>query len=197
MSRPSATSPAGGQRRAEILSKVADMLADETFRDMKMDSVAEAIGVAKSTLYYYFPKKDDILFELIRDTQTTLITLFNSKSTLSPAEQVRECLSDMVRLTAAAPGRHNVLYEQKHNLLPAQRVELDRLERDYFGLVSSTIKQAVGQGEFRELDAEIVTQGLIGMVAHARHWYSPGGRLNATQIADQFWSVFFEGVRRP
>jgi AcrR family transcriptional regulator len=55
------TSKKGLKRRA-ILAIATQMFAENGYRKTNMDELAGQVGVAKGTLYLYFPKKIDLLF---------------------------------------------------------------------------------------------------------------------------------------
>lgn len=51
-----------GRKRAAILDVASKMFVEQGYRDTSMDQIAAAVGVAKGTLYLYFPQKIDLLF---------------------------------------------------------------------------------------------------------------------------------------
>lgn len=51
-----------GQKRLSILQAAIPMFAASGYHKTSMDDLASAVGVAKGTLYLYFPKKIDLLF---------------------------------------------------------------------------------------------------------------------------------------
>lgn len=173
------------------------MLVDGSFRDLTMDAVAERLGIAKSTLYHYFPKKDDILFELFNETLTKLITAYRRRLELDmpPSQQIYECMCDVMELTAVSPGRARVLYEHKRSLAAEQSEQLHRMEREYFELISGSVRRGVEVGELAEIDPAIATHAVTAMVAHTRYWYSPDGRLAPREVAYTFWKLFMDGTR--
>lgn len=53
---------------AAKLTKAAELFANRGLDQAKMEDVAEATGVPKATLYYYFTGKEEILAHLLADT---------------------------------------------------------------------------------------------------------------------------------
>lgn len=51
-----------GRKRRAILEVATAMFAEHGYRDTNMDELAAKVGIAKGTLYLYFPKKIDLLF---------------------------------------------------------------------------------------------------------------------------------------
>ena len=53
------------RRRREILDAAMRLIVEKGFLEVSMREIAEAAGVGKSTLYDYFPFKDEILIAYI------------------------------------------------------------------------------------------------------------------------------------
>ncbi|MCW3003144.1 MAG: regulatory protein TetR, partial [Conexibacter sp.] len=51
-------------READILDAAAVLFADLGYRATNLEHVARRLGVTRQALYYYFPKKHDILLAL-------------------------------------------------------------------------------------------------------------------------------------
>ena len=49
------------ERRQQIISLAAGLFDQSGYSSTTMDDIAREVGVAKPTLYHYFPSKDDIL----------------------------------------------------------------------------------------------------------------------------------------
>ena len=54
-------------RLASKLYGAADLIAERGLADAKIDEIADAAGIPKATLYYYFDGKDSILAFLLKD----------------------------------------------------------------------------------------------------------------------------------
>ncbi len=53
------------QRRAAIVEAAARLFADAGYTECEMDRVAAAAGIAKGTLYLYFPSKQELFFACV------------------------------------------------------------------------------------------------------------------------------------
>lgn len=58
--------PRAAQSREKLLRAATELLVEAGPRAVTVDAVAEASGVAKSTLYRHFPSRDDLLVEVVR-----------------------------------------------------------------------------------------------------------------------------------
>jgi AcrR family transcriptional regulator len=55
------------ERRAEILSAATSLLTDREYDQVQMADIGQAAGVAKGTLYLYFPTKEALFLEVLGD----------------------------------------------------------------------------------------------------------------------------------
>jgi AcrR family transcriptional regulator len=57
----------GAKTREEILRVALDLFTEKGFEGTSIRDIAEAVGMQKSSLYYHFANKDDIVASLMRD----------------------------------------------------------------------------------------------------------------------------------
>ena len=55
------------ERQSRILASAARLFADRRFDEVLMDDIAHEAGVAKGTLYTYFPDKEELYFAVVFD----------------------------------------------------------------------------------------------------------------------------------
>src|SRR5512145_1680732 len=60
------------RRRKEIFHASVHLFLSKGFNETSMREIAKAAGIGKSTLYDYFPSKDDILLSFVEDELQTL-----------------------------------------------------------------------------------------------------------------------------
>lgn len=93
---------------ASIASKLygaAELIAERGIAEAKMDDIAEASGIPRATLYYYFDGKDDILAFLLNDMLGAMAGEVGAAVSTTPGS-ARE------RLEAAVRAQITVMLEQ-------------------------------------------------------------------------------------
>ncbi len=68
------------ERRAAILDAALDVFAENGFAAARLDDVAQKAGVAKGTLYLYFPDKEALFEELLRGLASPILDRFAALS---------------------------------------------------------------------------------------------------------------------
>jgi AcrR family transcriptional regulator len=65
-------SPQGQDRKAEIVREAERLFTERGFTSTRMSDIAEAAGVTKGLLYWYFENKQALLTEIVADMRTRL-----------------------------------------------------------------------------------------------------------------------------
>ncbi len=55
-------------KKEKIIEAAKEIFFKKSFYEATMEDIAEISGVKKSTIYYYYPSKMDLVFELIRES---------------------------------------------------------------------------------------------------------------------------------
>jgi AcrR family transcriptional regulator len=183
-------------RRQEIVAAAADLFDRQGYANTSMDDIGRTVGIAKPTLYHYFPSKDQILASIHADFIDLLVDKHErrAKAGLPPQEQLREVMVDVLELMETHRGHVRVFFEHHRELpealQPQIREQRDRYEAD----VAEAIAQGTGAGAFREVDPRLTALALFGMCNWAYQWYQADGPLRPREIANHFWEIFVRGI---
>ncbi len=74
-----------GERREAILAAALDEFSARGFADARLDDVAVRAGVAKGTIYLYFPDKESLFQELVRTMLTPIVGAIAAAPGAGPA----------------------------------------------------------------------------------------------------------------
>src|SRR5580704_7196731 len=80
----------GNNKRERILAAGLRLFANQTYQAVTMDRVAETAGVAKGTLYLYFPSKEALYLGILSDGLETVSK--RAQATVDPRQDVAERL---------------------------------------------------------------------------------------------------------
>lgn len=67
------------QYRKELLSKCFDLFAEKGYASITTRQIAKELGVSTGTLYYYFPRKEDMFEQLVEESNQEYLLLFTSE----------------------------------------------------------------------------------------------------------------------
>ena len=182
----------GDERLESILSIAERMFFERGYRGVSMRHLAGEVGVQISTLYYYFPSKEDILYRLVKVYLEGLLgAATGSIERIGPAASSTEKVQALVR--------DSVMYLTQHRQaagisisgataeLPAdQQAELNSYVERYEALYLAVIRAGIEAGEFVATDSALAAYLMLGAQVRLCAWYRPEGRLSPDQIADTF-----------
>lgn len=183
-------------KRKEIVSRAAQMFDTNGYHTANVNSIAEAAGLKKPSLYHYFAGKDEILFSIHEEFINLLIDRFEgrAKSGLSPSDSLREVTIDVLSLMDTHRGHVRVFFEHHRELTPAQQSTIAEKRDRYAAMVEAEFARGVEVGEFRALDTRLTTLALFGMSNWSYQWYRAGGTRTSKEVAEYFWGLLFDGI---
>jgi AcrR family transcriptional regulator len=184
------------ERRREAVYAAARLFNDKGYVDTTMDDIADAVGIAKPTLYHYFANKHEILFEIYEELMDILIGRQQQRIAdgLSPEAQLLEAMADILELVETHDGHGRLFTEHFREMPPDMQRVLKEKKDQYESGISKFIKAAVKNGTFRKVNVDLATLALFGMCNWAYTWYRKGGSMSTREIAEVFWGYFFQGV---
>ncbi|MEU3825709.1 TetR family transcriptional regulator [Streptomyces sp. SID486] len=170
-SSPRPRRPRSGNRRDEtarlaVLHAADDLLAEHGFNALTVEAIARRAGVAKQTIYRWWPSKVEILLDtLVEDSDKR----FPVPTTEPTAASIRDYLTGFARFLAVDPAGKvllALLAEAQHDSRTAERLHERYLgprrdqERDM-------LTRAVSAGEVSpELGPDATMDALVGPVVY-------------------------------
>ncbi|GAB3026832.1 TetR family transcriptional regulator [Nocardioides flavus (ex Wang et al. 2016)] len=184
------------ERRQQIVTSAADLFDEGGYTSTTMDDIARGVGLAKPTLYHYFPSKDEILHAIHEEFIDLLINRHEQRTAtgLGPEQLLLEVMADILELMETHRGHVRVFFEH-HRELPSSEREAIKVKRDkYEQFVEELITEGIRKGIFRETDPHLATLATFGMCNWAYQWYRAGGTLRSREVAYQFWNYLVYGI---
>jgi TetR/AcrR family transcriptional regulator, cholesterol catabolism regulator len=193
----SSASEPGEGRRDEILRKAALLFLESGYRGASMGAIAKRVGIAKPTLYHYWPSKEDILYEIHKQFIQPLLDQQRSyaERDLRPDDQLRRCVQDMMESLNDDPGYVRSFIEHGRELSAERSREVRQIGREHRELIEQAIEQGIEQGMFRKVSPTIAAYALLGVASWAAFWFQPGGPLNAERVAEELSDIVLNGLR--
>jgi AcrR family transcriptional regulator len=181
-------------RRREIFDATINLFLEKGFYETSMREVAEAAGIGKSTLYDYFPSKDDIIVyaienSLLEITQRAQAILSQNANAGIRLRRLMHMHMDhllanrafYLRLTAEA-GRLNKVSQN--------RIQVKR--HAYQDLLQNLIEEGIAEGSFRPVNAAVAMKTLIAMMGPVVFTTRPAG--TPTEMLDDALDLLFKGI---
>lgn len=202
---PSAPEPAGDGKRAELLKRsvldaAARLFAEKGYGGTNLQDIADALGMSRPGLYYYFSSKEKILEALVEE-----VTISSQRQSSAIAERSELEPEAALRLVATTHARwildHGILFQvidRSESELPPHLWERNQeAKRTLLDNFTKIIDRGVDQGRFRPVDARVSAFSIIGMCAWTAWWFKPQGRLSMQEVAEAVGDMAVGALLRP
>jgi TetR/AcrR family transcriptional regulator len=183
-------------KRALIFERAAELFADQGFARTSIARLAAHCQASKSWIYHYFPSKEAILYEILREHMDLLLASAERavRSSDEPRRQLRAVLRALMAAYAHARAKHVLLLNELTCLPVGQQHEIRALERRLVALVADLVKRIASGRLAQPTLATPVTMLLFGMINWTDTWYRESGALRPEQLADLATNLFLDGL---
>jgi AcrR family transcriptional regulator len=183
------------RRRHEIFEASVRLFLKQGFPETSMREVAAAAGIGKSTLYDYFPTKDDVLIWGIEDLFADLTAAAREILVLPlPAiDRLRKVMQNHVAAIEASKEFYlRLSFEVQRLSLKAQR-RIQVRRHEYQDVIAQLIAEGIQEGSFRSVDPLPVARMLILAATPTIFTSRPSG--TPQQMLDETLDVVLRGLR--
>jgi AcrR family transcriptional regulator len=149
-------------KKTQILRAARSVVMDGGFRELQMNAVAAAAGIAVGTIYRYYPSRADLCAAIVSVTSQREVDVLSGIAIAegSPSRKVR----DAVRTFAARAMRgrrlaYGLIFEPIDPEVESTRLKYRRAIARVFETI---IREGIAAGEFREQDVEVAGACLVG-----------------------------------
>jgi AcrR family transcriptional regulator len=184
-----------GHDQAAVLRAAIDLFNRKGYDATSIGDVAEELGVTKSAVYHHVPSKEHLLSEALDEALDELEAAVAAASTADGSAYDR--LHWVVRRSVEVLVDHQpavTLLLRVHGNSEIEKVALRRRRR-IDAQLAELVRAAGGEGALRaDLDPDLVSRLLFGMVNSLVEWYRAGGAVDVEQLADAVAAIAFEGL---
>jgi len=163
---------------------------------LRMQDVADHLGLVKGNLYYYFRSKEELIYHAhVKCVQVSLEALERAAASKAPpAERMRTLIIE--HILAMTEGDYGaVLLEDIDSLTPAHRRKYVTLRDEFEEGVRELIREGIARGDFAKQDARTAGFAILGAINWIPKWYRADGELAARAIAERFADMFVRALR--
>jgi AcrR family transcriptional regulator len=184
---PAGSLGASASRVDQIRSAGCHLLFRYGYAGMTMREIAASLRIKAASLYYHFPSKQHILFDVMHATVSELLRGLREivNSTGEPGIQLDSAIRWHVLFHTQKREEAFVSHSELRSLETKNLKTILKLRREYERLFDSILKRGQRQGLFRVEDPGVVRNCILTMCTATAGWFSPQGHLSAEQVADE------------
>jgi AcrR family transcriptional regulator len=199
MVRSEARTRKSEETRARLLDAAAKVFRDKGYAGARLSDIAEAADMHTPGVYYYFPSKEALVEEVLRDGVARASAYVQERVAAVP-----EGSPALDRLRAAIEGHVLMILEigdyTSANIRIFGQVPDDIRarhladQRAYGNVWRALLEGARAAGEIRpDLDLSVIRMLILGALNWTAEWYRPGAQ-TAAEIAREATTMICEGI---
>jgi len=168
-------------------------IAKYGFEAANLRDIAKEVGIRAPSLYNYISSKEQLLYELIKDPLTSMLTEYRAlaREISDPAEKLRVFLR--VHLNFHLRARNDVFIGnmELRSLSPSHYRTIIGLREEFAQALYDIIQEGVESGVFKTSQPRVISLIMLGMLAGVCNWYQPGGAMLADEMIEFHTNLVF------
>jgi TetR/AcrR family transcriptional regulator, cholesterol catabolism regulator len=181
----------------DIVAAAAKVFRTKGYHAATVRDIADEVGILKGSLYHHFESKEALLYLVVKEP---IAQMFRTIAAIAEADSTAtEKLRRAILAHLEAFDRHYphlfVYLRERESVKRRFREMIGFSPKEYERCWQQILREGVEQEEFRpDLDIQVTSYGLLGMLNWAYKWYDPQGRLSIGEVAEQFTSLALGGL---
>ena len=198
--------------REDILWAAAEVLHRNGYEATTMKDIAAQVNLTAASLYHHFKNRDFLLLSVLEVGLDYSIAKLEAvvATDMSHTEKLAGMIrSHVVSVTGNVAVGAAMVFEIRAVLNVSGKNGDDKFmaefgarrnqffaRRDYFeSLFHNVLQAGIDAGEFRQVDADIVTKAMLGAHNWVGVWFRAGGRLSGEEVAGMLVDTWLAALR--
>jgi len=163
------------ERPGQILAAALAVFGEHGLAATRLDDIAKRAGLSKGTIYLYFPNKEELFREVVRQTVVRQIETGEralADAPASAAETLAAFARDywiFIRSPDFAPI-FRLVYSEIHAFPDLARFYAEEVVARGHRLITTVIQQGIDRGEFRAVDPGVAARMLTAPIMMHGLW---------------------------
>lgn len=183
-------------RKQIILKEAARLFREKGYIASNLRELAKRAGIQGGSLYHHFGSKQDILFQLMDNTMTDMVTSLSIllAETTDPEEKLRRLLRFHISYTVCGPDETYITDDELRNLNADNYLQIIAKRDAYQKLFEEVFQGGCQQKGWMVVDYKLVARAAIQMGTGVASWYRPGGPMSIDQISEHYAELLCRGL---
>lgn len=179
------------------MQQACRLFAERGYAGTSLTDIADAVGLTRGAIYYYFKNKEALLEAIVREltiTPAREIEHWRNNTTGTASERMRSFIRMRVLNVLSRQIEMRMVEVTEAALPPDLMRRHSAAKRQILNEYSGIVRDGIKAGEFRPVDPRIAALSIIGMVNWTTRWFRPDRELSAEQVADQIAEMAVQSV---
>lgn len=184
----------------EVLEAACLLFAEKGYAGTTLTDIAEAVGLTRAALYYYFKNKEALLEAIMREISVSALADIQEWRRTAPSDPTERWRSFVAMRAAEAIRRRTqlrMLAVTEAALPPAMRKKHDEAKDAIFEEYVALVRAGVASGAFRPVDETSTVFAVVGMITWANNLFPSAGEPEPEKMVAEIAELAVQAVRAP
>ncbi|MDT8442927.1 MAG: TetR/AcrR family transcriptional regulator [Desulfuromonadales bacterium] len=183
-------------RKQIILKEAARLFREKGYIASNLRELAKRAGIQGGSLYHHFDSKQEILFQLMDNTMTDMVTSLSTllAGNLDPEEQLRQLMHFHISYTICGPDETYITDDELRNLNADNYLQIIAKRDAYQKLFEEVLLAGSRQQGWLVVDHKLIARAAIQMGTGVASWYQPDGPMSIEQISAHYAELLCKGL---
>ncbi|TQC43682.1 TetR/AcrR family transcriptional regulator [Rhodococcus sp. WS4] len=179
-----------------IIESAASLFREHGYAACTTRGLASALGIQKATLYHYIDRKEDLLYEICRQSLVELTEAVQATlETVDSSAAVRAVIATHLRIVLAKKDMFSVTLMETRSLTGTRREKILDARLRYRNIIGEVVREGQLNGELRnDIEATNLSMALLDHLNWILFSHSLEGNHIPENIAEQYTMIYLEGA---
>ena len=162
-----------------------------------ISDIAREAGIQKSSIYYHYSNKEELLFDILKTTMVDLDENLESqiKGVQGAEEKMRAAIQSHVIFHMERQKEVIISDSELRGLTVDNYKNIMKMRDDYERKFQSLIKEGIEKGIFADMDFKVASYEIITMCTAVSIWFNQSGRLSKEDVAKIYTDFLIHGLK--
>ena len=162
-----------------------------------ISDIAREAGIQKSSIYYHYSNKEELLFDILKTTMVDLDENLEAqiKGVQGAKEKMRAAIQSHVIFHMERQKEVIISDSELRGLTVDNYKNIMKMRDDYERKFQSLIKEGIEKGIFADMDFKVASYGIITMCTAVSIWFNQSGRLSKKDVAKIYTDFIIHGLK--
>lgn len=162
-----------------------------------ISDIAREAGIQKSSIYYHYSNKEELLFDILKTTMVDLDENLEAqiKGVQGAEEKMRAAIQSHVIFHMERQKEVIISDSELRGLTVDNYKNIMKMRDDYERKFQSLIKDGIEKGIFADMDFKVASYGIITMCTAVSIWFNQSGRLSKEDVAKIYTDFLIHGLK--
>ena len=152
-------------KKAEILIAARDLFNRQGYPKTSVDDIAQAVGMQKSSLYYYFKNKEELFLQAFKDQWVEILRGFQKQANKQPTpdQRILACLNASLDHYDDTVLKHKIPIKVIIETRNQFRENMNEINEERVRFYASCIEEGIASGIFKSCEIERLAKTIINL----------------------------------